>query len=32
VTGGIYYFLTERGRLATEAVAADEVTGEAIIA
>ncbi len=32
VTGGIYYFFNERRRLQSETVAADEATGEAIIA
>jgi amino acid transporter len=31
VIGGIYYALTERGRLAVETVTADEATGEAVI-
>jgi amino acid transporter len=31
VIGGIYYAVTERGRLATESVAVDAATGEAII-
>ena len=31
VTGGLYYFLTERGRLAGETVVADTATGEAVI-
>ena len=31
VTGGLYYVLTERGRLAGETVVADAATGEAVI-
>ena len=32
VIGALYYFISERGRLKTEAVAADAATGEATIA
>ena len=31
VMGAIFYFLTERGRLAAETIAADVATGEAIV-